>query len=190
MSKKSQTQWQQREKYRSPVLALHQQKEHIRFSGQEALNMFCFMLLLGTLVAILVLVIGEQDFEFRNLLLFFCALIYVSIACIYLVTYIQCRRVLRILQNIQYISEESVTIQCQKVSFIYRVISKHSSVIACVCLRDHEGKTYYYVYPEDKARYDCERKSITKQLKGQELQLVLYRGTPAIIKMPWIERSW
>ena len=187
MSKKSLIRQQRQEVYRSPVLTLHEQKEHIRITMRDALGLACFLLMI--ILICVVITFTKQNIEDRYAI---GGLLVISSGAVFFAfwrIYIHSWKAYRILQNIQYISEESVTIRCKKVYFLLRSISKHSSVIACMCLRDTAGKTYYYVYPKDRAPWDGEGKYLRRQLKDKELQLTLYQGTAAIMKMPTIQTN-
>ena len=178
MSKKSQLR-QQNDEYCSPVLMLHQRVIHIRMARDEALGLSCVFLVV--MFAFVLSVFMRENIEDRYAIAALCLVALCAVFLYFLRVYIHAQKAYRILSNIQYIHEESVTIRCKKAYFLHRSVSKHSSVIVCVCLQDMDNHIYYCVYPERKAPWDFQTKSLRSQLKGKELQLTLYRGTTAIM---------
>ena len=178
MSKKSQL-WQQKDGYRSPVLNLHQRVKNIRTAKEETLGLSCVFLVV--MLAYVLLVFTRENIEDIYAIAALCLVPFCAVFLYFLKMYILSRKVYRILSSIQYIHEESVKIRCKKASFLYRSVSKHSSIVVCTCLQDMDNHIYYCVYPEFEAPRDFQAKSLRSKLKGKELRLTLYQGTPAIM---------
>lgn len=104
-------------------------------------------------------------------------LIMVGMFMFYLSHFIFCFIVFRKFVKIQYTSEHAVSINCQRVSFMLKMVSKFSSAIAYIILTDEKGNKFTYVYPEDKEPSDLAKKDIKGKYIGKRVELICYKNT-------------
>ena len=101
----------------------------------------------------------------------------------YLIRLIRCFNVFKKVVKIQYTSEQAISVNCQKVLFMLKDISKFSSAIAYIILVDESGNKYTYVYPEDKEPSDLAKKGIKERYVGKRMELICYKNTNIIKKL-------
>ena len=103
------------------------------------------------------------------------------ITAIFVFLFTECWMVFRKIKQIQCASEESVTIQCKKVSFLLKHVSRFSSIIICIILTDENGKKYYHI---TEGISEFSKKSIKNKLLHSKIDLVCYQNTNFIKKYP------
>ena len=81
------------------------------------------------------------------------------------------------LNKIQFSTEQLFPIHCNKISFLYKPTSKHSSSIICIIIVDEYGNKFYYVYPSKEATSEFGNKFIKQQCLGKDLELNCYKNT-------------
>ena len=81
------------------------------------------------------------------------------------------------LNKIQFSTEQLFSIHCNKISFLYKPISKHFSSIICIIIVDEYGNKFYYVYPSKEAPSEFGNKFIKQQCLGKHLELNCYKNT-------------
>jgi hypothetical protein len=80
------------------------------------------------------------------------------------------------LNKIQFSTEQLFPIHCNKISFLYKPISKYSSSIICIIIVDEYGNKFYYVYPKE-GPSEFANKFIKQQCLGKHLELNCYKNT-------------
>ena len=80
------------------------------------------------------------------------------------------------LNKIQFSTEQLYPIHCNKISFLYKPISKHFSSIICIIIVDEYGNKFYYVYPKE-GPSEFANKFIKQQCLGKHLELNCYKNT-------------
>ena len=86
-------------------------------------------------------------------------------------------RIYRILNKISYNVEESISIHCSKISFIYRPLQQIYSLIVGIIITDENGNQFYYVYPQNNFPSESVKKQIKKTLADHDITLTCYKGT-------------
>ena len=102
----------------------------------------------------------------------------------YMIGFIRSFRIHRALSKVQYASEESRTLHCCKCTFLFKPVSKHTSRIVCIILKDEQGNRFCYVYPEKEAPFDSAKKQLKARFVSQDLTLTCYQGTNLIKVLP------
>lgn len=164
----------------SPSNPLLLQKQAIRntmFDYLGASGFFCIVVIVMTFVELWD--DGTVDQPIYVLIVF---LIIVGMFIFYLIRFIRCFNVFKNVVKIQYTSEQAISVNCQKVSFMLKDISKFSSAIAYIVLIDESGNKFTYVYPEDKEPSDLAKKDIKERCVGKKMELICYKNTNIIKK--------
>ena len=102
----------------------------------------------------------------------------------YLINFIRSFRIHRALNKIQYASEESRSFHCCKCTFLFKSVSKFTSRIVCIIMKDEQGNRFYYVYPEKEAPFDSAKKQFKAHFVDQDITLTCYQGTNLIKVLP------
>ncbi|MBR4077132.1 MAG: hypothetical protein IKK17_00850 [Oscillospiraceae bacterium] len=102
----------------------------------------------------------------------------------YMIGFIRSFRIHRALGKVQYASEESRTLHCCKCTFLFKSVSKHTSRIVCIIMKDEQGNRFCYVYPEKEAPFDSAKKQLKARFVNQDLTLTCYQGTNLIKVLP------
>lgn len=87
------------------------------------------------------------------------------------------------IRKIEFSNEKTVVVHCRKISFLVHPVSKYSSAILGIILKDEMGNKFYYVYPERSAPSDLAKKDIKEQYLGS-IEIVCYRNTNIVKRLP------
>ena len=92
--------------------------------------------------------------------------------------------VFRKISKVEFSSEGTVSIHCKKISFMYIPVTKGTSSIDCIVLKDEYGKKYFYVYPKKKRPDSNLKKEIREKYLDNEMQFICYKNTNFIKILP------
>ena len=106
----------------------------------------------------------------------------------YMIGFIRSFRIHRALSKIQYASEESRSFHCCKCTFLFKSVSKFTSRIVCIIMKDEQGNRFYYVYPEKEAPFDSAKKQLKARFVNQDITLTCYQGTNLSKLLPKMPR--
>ena len=96
------------------------------------------------------------------------------------------RPLIKKLNEIESSDEQTVLVNCKKISFSFTHPSNTSraEVLLCVTIKDDEGNKFYYVFPSCEAPHRIKSREIRKALVGKTLALVCYQGANIIKQQP------
>ena len=123
-------------------------------------------------------------YEPTNFIAYFVAFIIFCFFAFSMIDFIRSFRIHRALGKVQYASEESRTLHCCKCTFLFKSVSKHTSRIVCIIMKDEQGNRFCYVYPEKEAPFDSAKKQLKAHFVDQDITLTCYQGTNLIKVLP------
>ncbi len=143
------------------------------------------------IVALIILIIGVFSDEKENPFGIICSI--AGLGCLiglFGFWFMQSYLIFKGINQIQSVSEETVTIRCKKISLITQPVSKHSHKTVCIVLTDWNGNKYYYITD----RYfnytaDAAREKITTDFPDAKLSLRCYTGTNYVKFDPEINKE-
>jgi len=177
MSLKAKIKRERQTNKKSPSDILIGQKKRIKSSVLDCLGSSLFFIVLEIILLLLRKFIDDTVYVQRIFsvvagCLFICALCF-AISCL--------RRffILKEINEINNVSEETVTIVCQKVSFFTESwgYTRYRSNLSIVCMifTNEDGNKYYYIFMPNRGYYD-NTKSV-KKLVGSQVLMTCYSGT-------------
>ena len=160
------------------------QKEMIRWSMMQYFGGFLvlFLLLIFTFTTV-VFHLNDSESNFsQKLSLLLLWVIIGGVSLYYILSFFRRLSLYRRIKEIQFASEEVVTIDCRKARNFETPKGRYSSVSTYMILEDTAGKRYYYIYPR-KNKNSWIHNSFDTNVKGKRLRLICYQNTN-LIKFP------
>ena len=184
MSLKSRRKAEKYDPSRTKESPLAYQKEMIRWSMMQYFGgfLFLFLLLIFTFTTVVFhLNHPESNFSQKSSILLLWVIIG-GFSLYYILSFFRRLSLHRRIKEIQFASEEVVTIDCRKVRNFETPKGRYSSVSTYMILEDTAGKRYYYIYPrKNKNSWIHNRFDI--MVKGKQIRLICYQNTN-LIKFP------
>ena len=184
MSLKSRRKAEKYDPFRTKGSPLAYQKEMIRWSMMQYFGGFLvlFLLLIFTFTTVVFhLNHPESNFSQKSSILLLWVIVG-GVSLYYILSFFRRLSLYRRIKEIQFASEEVVTIDCRKVRNFETPKGRYSSVSTYMILEDTAGKRYYYIYPR-KNKNSWIHNSFDTNVKGKRLSLICYQNTN-LIKFP------
>ena len=167
------------------------QKEAVKHDIESYFALSLVMLILAIIMPI-VCFLEEDTFDWSVWYFIFVSFFSISL-CMFFV--FRRRPLLKKLKSIESSDEQTVSVNCSKVSLSYTTGKwTKASFVLCVTITDDEGRKYYYVFPLENAPHMTRGRKIKKKLVGNPVELICYQGTNIVKQVPTelknIEYSW
>lgn len=179
MSLKSRRKQEERKSNKQQHNPLETQKQTIKKATLDYLGCLIMMFVMTGIVLITGFCVDDPAHAKGIFLIAIPLMLLITAIFVFLFT--ECWMVFRKIKQIQFASEESVTIQCKKVSFLLKHVSRFSSIIICIILTDENGKKYYHI---TEGISEFSKKAIKNELLHSKIALVCYQNTNFIKKYP------
>lgn len=178
MSLKSRRQREKRKSDKQRYNPLETQKQILKKTTSDFLGALIMMLVM-TLIVLITGFCVDDPAHAKSIFLIAIPLM-LLITGIFVFLFTECWMIFRKIKQIQFASEERVTIRCKKISFLSRSVSRFSSVIIGIILTDENGKKYYHII---EGISEFAQKSIKQELLHAKIDLVCYQNTNFIKKI-------
>lgn len=152
------------------------QKKVIKKAYLDSLFSFIFLFVLSIIVLIVGLFIEDKDHSMR--VCFGAAPMILAISFIFLIISLHRYFIYYKLNKLTNFNEEHIEIICKKVRILTRQISRISSVIIGIIIKDENNKKYYFITYE--MSVDME-KGIKEELLNNKITITCYEGSNFII---------
>ncbi len=182
MSLKSRRKAEKYDPFRTKASPLALQKDMIRWSMMQYLGGFLSLFFIS-IIATVVICFDDPEYNFpQQVSILLIGVIVGSVSLYYILSFFRRLSLYRRIKEIQFASEEVVTIDCRKVRNFETPKGRYSSVSTYMILEDTAGKRYYYIYPR-KNKNSWIHNSFDTNVKGKRLRLICYQNTN-LIKFP------
>lgn len=161
---------------------LQQQKEAIESSMLEFFGIAALFFLFFSITLLIDFL--ERSEQTQNGGMFFGELIVFVIFDVFCVAALKRFWIFRKISKVKFSSEETVSVHCDKINFMYFPVSKGTSLIECVVLKDESGEKYYYIFPKKKRPFDNSKNRIKEKYLEKEIVIICYRNTNIIKILP------
>ena len=184
MSLKSRRKAEKYDPFRTKGSPLAYQKEMIRWSMEQYFGgfLFLFLLLIFTFTTVVFHLNHPESNFFQKLSILLLWVIIGGVSLYYILSFFRRLSLYRRIKEIQFASEEVVTIDCRKVRNFETPKGKYSSVSTYMILEDTAGKRYYYIYPRKNKNWWIHNR-FDIMVKGKQIRLICYQNTN-LIKFP------
>ena len=145
------------------------------------------VVLLTAAIVVIIMAFCDRDKLFWIPGIFLAEVLLFGIMLTHGVAFVRRLAVFRELGRIKELTEESVSVRCEKVSFLIHHESKFSSMILCVWLKDQSGNQFCYVCPEKWEADGRTQRRIREQYLGRTVDLACYRDTNMVKSLPLLE---
>ena len=177
MSIKSRNRAYKNRNQQSSLCSLNSQKQALK------LNMFYCLassVVLFALNILGIIVVFQGENTRQILVLSIMEMIFAGTFIHYFIAFGRRFKIYQQLNKIQFSTEQLFSIHCNKISFLYKPISKHCSSIMCIIIVDEYGNKFYYVYPSKVGPSEFANKFIKQQCLGKHLELNCYKNSHMI----------
>jgi len=184
MSLKSRRKAEKYDPSRTKGSPLAYQKEMIRWSMMQYFGGFLvlFLPLIFTFTTVVFHLNHPESNFYQKLSILLLWVIVGGVSLYYILSFFRRLSLHRRIKEIQFASEEVVTIDCRKVRNFETPIGRYSSVSTYMILEDKDGKRYYYIHPrKNKNSWIHNRFDI--MVKGNQIRLICYQNTN-LVKFP------
>ncbi len=179
MSLKSRRKQEQRKSNKQLHNPLEMQKQIIKKATSEYLGGLIMMLIMTVIVLITGFCVDDPAHA-KGIFLIAIPLM-LLITCIFVFLFAECWMIFRKIKQIQFASEETLTIQCKNVHFLLQPVSRFSAIIIGIILTDENGKKYYHI---TEGISEFAKKHIKNELLHTEIDLICYQNTNFIKNYP------
>ena len=184
MSLKSRRKAEKYDPSRTKESPLAYQKEMIRWSMMQYFGgfLFLFLLLIFTFTTVVFHLNHPESNFFQKLSILLLWVIIGGVSLYYILSFFRRLSLHRRIKEVQFASEEVVTIDCRKVRNFETPKGRYNSVSTYTVLEDKVGKKYYYICPKVSISTSI-RNNFDTNVKGKRLRLICYQNTN-LIKFP------
>lgn len=172
---------------RSPTGVLFRQKKIMKSAYREFLAITVFICILLLILSVFRLFPDEKKISFWIV----CGIAgFVGLIGLFGFWFIQCYLIFKGIDRIRSVSEETVTVQCQKIAFVTVIVSRRCQNIVCLVLTDQTGNKYYYITDRySNYTVTAATEKIKKDFLNANLSLRCYTGTNYVKFEPEINKE-
>ena len=182
MSLKSRRKAEKYDPSRTKGSPLAYQKEMIRWSMMQYFGGFLVIFLLLIFTTVEFYLNDSESNSYQKLSILLLWVIVGGVSLYYILSFFRRLSLYRRIKEIQFASEEVVTIDLKKVRTFKTPIGRYSSVSTYMILEDTAGKRYYYIYPRKSKNWWIHNR-FDIMVKGKQIRLICYQNTN-LVKFP------
>ena len=182
MSLKSRRKAEKYDPSRTKESPLAYQKEMIRWSMVQYFGGFLVLFLLLIFTTVEFYLNDSESNFYQKLSILLLWVIVGGVSLYYILSFFRRLSLYRRIKEIQFTSEEVVTIDLRKVRTFKTPVGRDSSVSTYMILEDTDSKRYYYIHPRKNKNWWIHNR-FDIMVKGKQLRLICYQNTN-LVKFP------